>query len=229
MADSGGSAGPNDLAMGECHARLDSLPRGATMSVNGRELGPSPMDVTGLPCDAPISFEARFERFEPWKRELTLSATKPGKIMASLRRPQVAVEISSTPPGALVTIGGKPAGKTPLKVEVNAFVKNPVKIALLGFKDFDTVVIYKPGKAQALVATLEKLPKTKVPLPFRPGAGGAGGAPSAPKTPTGTAPGGKPAAATPAKPGAAPTSPGTAKPGVAATSPGPTKPAQPKK
>jgi hypothetical protein len=161
------AAGPN-LGRGACSMKIQSLPRGAIITVDGVELGAAPLEVSGAPCDTALAVEARFERFELWRREVTLTAEKPRKVMASLRRPRVEVQITSTPPGAVVTIAGKPAGKTPLKAEVPAYVKTSVKIAMAGYKDYDTTVSYKPGKGQALAATLEKAPKGGTTVPSKP-------------------------------------------------------------
>jgi hypothetical protein len=192
------------LGGGACRMRVESLPKGAVIVVDGRDLGAAPLDLIDAACDAKIVVEAQFDRFDPWRREVTLTADKPGKVVASLRRPRVELTVTSTPSGALVTIAGKPAGKTPLKVQVPAYVKTSVKIGMTGFKDHDVAVAPKAIKPQQVTATLEKLPrgpggklKPGGTTPVKPGA-------TTPVKPGATKPGTKPATTAPAKPGAKP-------------------------
>jgi hypothetical protein len=151
--------GAIDLGQGACLARVESLPPRAHLSLAGRELGIGPVDVIGVPCDEPVVVEARLEKWEPFRRQVTFRADRPGRFVASLRRIQVEVALTSSPPGALVTLGGKPAGKTPLRARVNAFVRTSVKLSMAGYKEVDTQLVARPGKASDLAVTLERLPK----------------------------------------------------------------------
>jgi hypothetical protein len=197
---------PADSA-GGCRGRFDSLPPGVPLRVNGRDVGVGPVDLVDLPCDTPITVEATQEKWEPFRRSVTFTADKPGRYVASLRRPQVALSITSAPIGALVSIGGKPAGKTPLKLQVSAYGKTTVRVSMAGYKEYESQVSPKPGNPAAITAILEKLPKT---TPGKP----ATGTPARP----GTILAPKPGTATPTKPGTAtPTKPGTATPAKPAT------------
>jgi hypothetical protein len=204
-ADAGATApapadAPGALGKGACAMRVESLPPGALLTVDGKDVGKAPVEITGAPCDAPVGIDARYERFDDWHGEVTLVADKHVKVMASLRRPHVDVEITSSPPGATVLLYGRAAGKTPLKTQVSAYVRTPVKLQLGGYKDYDTAVVYKPGSAQRLAATLEKAPKGFHPLPLAPG-----GKPGT--TTPGTTTPGKPGTTVPSKPATTPSKP----------------------
>ncbi len=205
-----------DIGRGDCRARLESLPPGARLRIAGRELGVAPIEVSGLPCDTPITVEAVRTNFEPYKRQVTFTAQK-DRFLVSLRRPQVGLQVTSLPLGAVVSVGGKPVGKTPLKLQVNAHSKTAVRVSLAGYKDFDTTIAPKPGSPASIAAKLERLPKGGVkpavtPPPAKPGAAIPGKPGAIPAKPGAAIPA-RPGAAIPAKPGAAiPAKPGAAKP-----------------
>jgi hypothetical protein len=172
-------AGARDLGLGTCAATVDSLPPKARLKVGGTEVGIAPAELAGLPCDTPVAVEAYLDKWEPYNRKATFSVDKKS-FVASLRRVQVEIAVSSTPPGALVLLAGKPAGKTPLRTRVNGFVKTTVKLSMAGYREVDTQLVARPGQKSDVAVTLEKLPRTGKP-------------PLAPVAPTKTQTGFKPA------------------------------------
>jgi hypothetical protein len=185
------------LGKGDCHAHLESLPPRAHLRVAGKDVGTAPVDVAGLPCGEPVIIEAEVDKFEPYRRAVIFTLEKPDRFVASLARPRVVLQVSSLPLGALVTVAGRPAGKTPLRTSVNAWVRTPVKISMAGYKDYEAQVAPRPGTTAQVVASLERLPKGAArpaapaprpsSLPSKPGAPGNAGtkpAPAPAKKPT---------------------------------------------
>lgn len=156
------------LGLGACVVRVESSPAGAAVTIDDRPAGRTPTSVTGAPCDEPIAIVVEKDRFEPWVRKLTLAAGADApKVFAQLKRPKVKLEVVSTPAGAVVTIGGRPAGKTPLTTEIFAWVKTTVAISMAGYKPFEDSVLLRPGKPGRVSAALEKEPP-KRPTPVTP-------------------------------------------------------------
>src|SRR6185503_11962842 len=80
---------------------------------------------------------------------------KPIKI--ALARATFTVKVSSSPPGATVTLGGKTLGMTPTTVKVPAFEASTLKIAKDGYTPEMTKVAPKNNNA-AVNVTLKKAP-----------------------------------------------------------------------
>jgi hypothetical protein len=156
---------PGGLGMGECTARVTSSPSGAAISVDGTPAGTTPTELTGLKCGEPVTVAVAKDRFEPWEKKVSFVAGKGGKVSASLKRPQVKLTVTSTPAGAVVSVGDRPVGKTPVNADVSAYVKSEVTVTLAGYKPFAQSINPKPGKPVKIVAALEKEPpRPKTPI-----------------------------------------------------------------
>ena len=75
---------------------------------------------------------------------VTQSVDVPGKIDLVLKRPTATLHVDSEPAGGEVIVGGKPRGKTPVDVTLDAFQHYDVQVMLLGTKPWHKKVSLKP-------------------------------------------------------------------------------------
>jgi serine/threonine protein kinase len=70
------------------------------------------------------------------------------------------LEINSIPPGAEVTIGGKPQGPAPRTADVTSGVKIPVRLELKGYQAFEEEYVVEPNKTTVIRERLLPAPAT---------------------------------------------------------------------
>jgi len=146
---------------GDCRASFASTPPGADVVLDGKALGVTPLELA-LPCHAAT---ATFKRTRYQNKDVAFTPTSDGaKVSAHLERPSFTVKITSTPPGATVTIAGKVAGKTPLNTRAPGFEPMTVAFKKDGFAP-TTARLY--AKANSTVVTA-KLKKAGAPAPKTP-------------------------------------------------------------
>jgi len=89
-----------------------SEPRDARVLLDGRDLGRTPVS---LEVEAgPYTLKLTKEGYKPHEEPLSLPADKETRTRIALRSTQGTLDVTSTPPGATVEIGGTPRGQTPL-------------------------------------------------------------------------------------------------------------------
>lgn len=115
-----------------------SHPSGANVSVDGEVRGKTPLTLT-LPVGAHEVSIVR-ERYAT----ITQPVDVPNKLEVTLKRPTATLHVDSEPPGGEVIVEGKPRGKTPVDVTLDAFHHYDVQVMLLGTKPWHKRVSLKP-------------------------------------------------------------------------------------
>jgi hypothetical protein len=92
-----------------------TTPPGATVFVDGAERGTSPLSVTVAGGAHDIVAE------RPRYAAAHAHVDGPGRVQLALARPTATLRVTSTPPGAAVTLDGDPAGTTPLDIAAPAY------------------------------------------------------------------------------------------------------------
>jgi hypothetical protein len=118
--------------------QIASHPTGAAVSVDGEARGKTPVTLQ-LPSGAHEVTLTR-DRYAP----ATQTVEAPGKLDVTLHRPTATLHVDSDPPGGDVSIEGKPRGKTPVDVTLEAFHHYDVQVTLLGTRPFKKRVSLKP-------------------------------------------------------------------------------------
>ncbi len=113
-------------------------PAGAGVSVDGEAQGKTPLTMQ-LPGGTHEVVIVR-DRYAT----VTQSVELPAKIDVTLRRPTATLHVDSDPPGGEVTVEGKPRGKTPVDVTLDAFHHYDVQVTLLGTHPWHKRVSLKP-------------------------------------------------------------------------------------
>jgi len=135
---------------------VSSVPGGAEVVIGKQVVGTTPAALT-LPCGDEVKLVVRKTRFVSQSRSVTPKA-EGSKLRVSLAKVTFSVKVSSTPPGASITVGSKPMGFTPTTVKLPAFEATTLKIVKDGFTA-DTQKITPKQNNQTVHATLKKLPK----------------------------------------------------------------------
>jgi hypothetical protein len=165
-AGAGAGSAPVAAPATECVASITTTPAGVRALVGTAVLGTTPIKAAHVPCTGTLVIDhPRYDRVE---KPLALVPGKPGTINLVLQRPQALLTVTSTPPGAAITLNGVAAGKTPATLKVPAFTNSSVALTLAGHKPWQQKV-YVKAKKQALAAPLESSAPAKKTW-LRPGA-----------------------------------------------------------
>jgi cytoskeletal protein RodZ len=132
--------------------QIQSHPAGAAISVDGEARGKTPTTLQ-LPAG---THEVSLTRDRYAVATQTVDA--PGKLDVTLKRPTATLHVESDPPGGDVTVEGKPRGKAPVDVTLEAFHHYDVQVTLLGTKPFKKRVSLKPPQ-MSIEAKLEVVHK----------------------------------------------------------------------
>lgn len=142
----------------DCKVSVSSVPSGAEIVIDKAVVGTTPASLT-LPCGAETKLVIRKARFATHTRAVTPKVgSKPIKI--ALAKNTFSVKVSSTPPGASITVSGKPMGFTPTTVKLPAFEASTLKIAKDGFTA-DMQKITPKQNNQTVHTTLKRVTKRK--------------------------------------------------------------------
>ncbi|PYQ17463.1 MAG: hypothetical protein DMF79_17460 [Acidobacteria bacterium] len=133
---------------------VSTAPAGATVLVNGNEMGRSPLALS-LPRGS-HSIKVFHEHYAP--AELTVEATgerPPVPLHFTLWPLTAVLEIESDPPGATVEIDGQRSGMTPARdLQVPSGTHN-VALSRPGFRSWARTVETSPGETLRLTARLQ--------------------------------------------------------------------------
>jgi hypothetical protein len=111
---------PRAATGGKCTARVDSVPRGAVVSLGRRRMGRTPIEALALPCgDSTLTFEHK--RYERTRVPVTATSATLAEVAARLGRPPATLQVASVPPGASVRVNGRAVGRTPLTLPVSRY------------------------------------------------------------------------------------------------------------
>jgi PEGA domain-containing protein len=139
---------------GGCYADVSSVPAGADILLDQASvIGTTPQRVA-LPCGHPVELLVRKPHMVPVTH--TITPTPEGaSVQFVLARQTFLVKVSSTPPGAAVTLGTKSLGVTPTMVKVPAFESSTLSIAKDGYET-ETETVAPRGNGTAVHTVLKK-------------------------------------------------------------------------
>jgi len=109
-----------------------SFPSGATVYVDGVEVGTTPLVVSGT-TPGSHAIEIRMEGWEPWTETVVAVRGSTTQVIANMTHAAYSLTITSTPAGATVTIDGTVKGVTPLTVAGLKPRNYALTVALKGF------------------------------------------------------------------------------------------------
>jgi hypothetical protein len=137
-----------------CQARIDSRPRGATVTLGKLTLGRTPLSRTAVPCGA-VSVTISHARYLPATVALDAAPNAPVSVSARLSRPVAQLQLASSPDGAVFKINGDRVGRGPRNVTVSRFESVKVEARLPGMKPW-VRKIYVRDSVTEVVATFNR-------------------------------------------------------------------------
>jgi len=158
------------MALGKGAIHVTSTPTGAKVLVDGNERGQTPCDVKDLNLGTFYTLQVEEPAHRPWTTQFKLEDSKEmRRFHARLDKKSAAagsgwVELTTVPPGARVTIDGKPvAGTTPLVIpKVSTARSHTLRASLEGRQDWAKTFRLKPGEHLKLEG---ELPEKQAPDP----------------------------------------------------------------
>lgn len=149
-----------------------SVPDGAKVSINGRERGTTPAAIRDLPFGTYTVAVSR-PGYQRREQKLTVSATVPAREI-TIELPKVAsaatvagsraaaqavttgaVYVETRPAGAKVTIDGRAAGTSPMRVPELVPGSHTIRVDLAGHKSVTTTVVVRAGQQTTVRLSLE--------------------------------------------------------------------------
>jgi hypothetical protein len=115
----------------KCQARIDSKPRGATVTLGQLTLGRTPIARTAVPCGA-ASVTIAHARYVPATVALDAAPNAPVSVSARLSRPVAQLRLASSPDGAVFKVNGDRVGRGSRNVTVSRFETVRVEARLPG-------------------------------------------------------------------------------------------------
>ena len=130
---------------GACTARVVTEPKDAKVLWNDQVIGRSPIDGARVPC-GPARVTIDRERWQTVTLDVNAQAGNAALVHERLRRPRGTLVISSSPPGAQITVNHVAAGAAPKDVDIQRFEKVPVKVTLKGHQPWNKTIYLKESE-----------------------------------------------------------------------------------
>ncbi len=153
----------NQIAMIEKYVsklNLETLPTGAALRVNGRDVGVSPLKAPLIMSPGDHTIEASLLGYETGKQQVNLSSGEVKKIVVPLAPQKSTLTIDAPQSGATVALNGKPVGLTPIKIEL--FLDAGIHYISMnkeGFEPIEQAVELKVGEDKTVQLTLKPVSK----------------------------------------------------------------------
>jgi hypothetical protein len=132
---------------GDCVARVVTEPKDAKVIWGDNVIGRSPLDGARVPC-GPATVTIERERWQPVTVDVNAQAGTVAKVHERLRRPRTKLAVSSTPPGAQITVNRVAAGAAPQKLDVSRFEAVQIRATLKGYQPWNKTVYLKEADAK---------------------------------------------------------------------------------
>ncbi len=133
---------------------IKSNPSGATVFIDGREIGITPVSASEL-TPGMHNVDVRMDGYEDWKESIDIIPNKEVKLTPTLQVKFGSVSIDSDPPNAIILMNGKEVGPTPSSVSELLPGKHKVEIIKEGYLDWVKDIDIIPDKEITLSATLQ--------------------------------------------------------------------------
>jgi hypothetical protein len=131
----------------DCTARIVTEPKDAKVIWAGTVIGRSPIDSARVPC-GPAAVTIERERWQPVTVDVNPRTGVVTKVHERLRRPRATLAVSSTPPGAQLSLNHVAAGAAPKRIEVQRFEQVQIRATLKGYQPWNKTLYLKEADAK---------------------------------------------------------------------------------
>jgi hypothetical protein len=139
---------------------IDTVPAGATASINGKVLGTTPIGYDATPGTT-VSVGVELKGYQSVSDRATVPQAGLRSVYKySLVPARAMLHVDSDPPGATVTLHGRSIGETPIdQDDLDAAGEVELVFTLSGYEKATTTVDLRPGERASAHVTLKALPK----------------------------------------------------------------------
>jgi len=135
--------------------QVSSEPLGASVWLNGRESGVTPVNLDTLP-EGNYNIRLAMKNFKEWSQRVSISSGQVSDVKAKLEVVQGQILVESQPTGAKVFVGPSLMGQTPMLLDnVNPGTVG-IAMRLDGYANFSTDVVVQPGERAKISAVLKR-------------------------------------------------------------------------
>jgi formylglycine-generating enzyme required for sulfatase activity len=143
------------LVPGWAEVTIDTLPPHALVSIDGAPRGETPLNLKLAAGTYALHITA--ERYKPWQTQLEVQALTPPVLgTIQLQPADGTLALTTTPPGANVTVGGVFVGQTPIDIPLEPDTDHTLQVSKAGYENSERTV-------RVGTAGLEKLTLVLVP------------------------------------------------------------------
>lgn len=149
---------PTTASAGTATIRFTSSPAGASVYVDGVLVGATPAAIPGIALGK-HTFEIRKEGYQTWSQTITVTQAFTTRIMSfnptlivmsaiptltAIPTGTASIRLTSTPPGASVSVDDREVGQTPVVVSGFTEGKHTIQMKLGGYKTWTQVITVTP-------------------------------------------------------------------------------------
>lgn len=124
--------------------QVTTAPAGATVILDGKELGKTPLSPTAT-VEGEHTLKLLLDRYDEAERRVMVTEGGLRKVSVTLTPKLGSLQIASNPPGASITVDGKPSGTTPATLTGVALGKHNILMSLADHKPQHRAVELQPG------------------------------------------------------------------------------------
>ncbi len=137
---------------GGCQVNVVTEPPDAKIAWSGKPLGATPLAEAAIACGEG-TLTITHERYETVTKTLTAETGVPVALDERLHRPPATLVVSSSPPGAAISLNGHPVGTAPRRVPTLRYEHLTIKASLPGYAPW-TKKIYLTAETLQVSAQL---------------------------------------------------------------------------
>jgi hypothetical protein len=134
-------------ASADCTARVVTEPKDAKVVWGDTVLGRSPVDAARVPC-GPAKVTIERERWQVVTVEADAQAGTTATVHQRLFRPRATLAVTSSPPGAQISINRVAAGAAPKQIDVQRYEQLQIKATLKGYQPWTKRVYLKDTESK---------------------------------------------------------------------------------
>ena len=135
---------------------VTSEPAGAELRIDGEPQGRTPARLELMAGSHRV--EITHPGYKPWVSDLQVQANTPLELgPVRLGLPDGRLAVSSSPPGAAVSVGGAYRGRTPLEIDVRPDMAQAVTVLRDGYEPASREVKVAPGARESLTLALQPI------------------------------------------------------------------------
>ncbi|HEY0479772.1 MAG TPA: serine/threonine-protein kinase [Kofleriaceae bacterium] len=154
------AAVPTDAGIVDSHGtlELDSIPRGAQVTVADRVLGAAPR-IAQVASGVKVHVKLELKGFQPYEDDLSVEAGKTILLRQRLSPAPAVLHVETAPPGATVTLAAQPLGTTPLTRPVAVAHQAELAITRSGYEPIKLSIDLVAGEQTTVSRELKELQK----------------------------------------------------------------------